>query len=265
LKDKLAIELIMSSVGALLGTVFVLFLFVSVYQTQVNAEVIRGASIEAVLVSLVLPALTNLAIVGGVLWITSGYGFATGGEWAFPTAITACVLSILAGFFPILPWVSSNLGFPPTSIVFAVNLLFFVLLQTYVRPTERKVLLLSLLAGVAYVLAFINGVAGTHYLMATNAPIFVAVQPLNFIASFSWGVTTISVTLGKWWARPLAIGSAAASSLGGIPIALITQIELRRPSLFWPSPLAALAILLFIYLTRARGGESTVEPPAATG
>lgn len=254
----------MSSVGALLGTVFALFLFVSIYQTQVNAEVIRGASIEAVLVSLVLPALTNLAMVGGILWIISGYGFATGEAWAFPTAITASVLSILAGFFPILPWVSSNLGFPPTSIILATNLFFFVLLQTYVRPTERKALLLSVLAGLAYVLAFINGVAGTHYLLATDAPIFKAVQPLNFIASFAWGVTIISVTLGKWWARPLAIGAVAASSLGGIPIAVITQIELRRPSLFWPSPLVALAILLFIYLTRARGTESAAELQAAT-
>jgi hypothetical protein len=264
LSDKLVIELTMSSSGALLGTVFMLFLFVNIYQTQVTVELIRGAPIEAALVSFLLPALTALAMIGGIIWIVSGYGFATDEEWAFTTAITASVLSILAGFFPILPWVSSNLGFPPTSVIFILNLLFFVLLQTYVRPTEREVLLLSLFAGAAYILAFINGVAGTHYLMATNAPVFVAVQPLNFIASLSWGVTTISVTIGKWWARPLAIGSAAASSLGGIPIALITQIELHRPSLFWPSPVAALAILLFIYLTRARGGESTVEPPAAT-
>ncbi len=258
MRSKLAIELTMSSLGTLLGTIFALFLFVSIYQTQVSVEVLRGAPIEAVIVSFVLPALTDLAMIGGILWAMSGYGFRTGKKWAFTTAITASVLSILAGFFPILPWVSSNLGFPPTSVIFVPNLLFFVLLQTHVRPTEKATLFLSLLTGVAYILAFINGVAGTHYLIATNAPVFLALQPLNFMASFAWGTTTISVTLGKRWAKPFAVGSAAASLLGGIPIAVVTQIELGRPSLFWPSPLVATAILVYIYLTRTRAIGSTV-------
>ena len=261
MKRKLAIELAMSSVGALLGTVFVLFLFVNTYHMQVRVEVIRGAPIEAVIVSFILPALTNLAMVGGILWSMSIYGFLSEKEWAFSTAITASVLSILAGFFPILPWVSSGLGFPPTFVIFASNLLFFILLQTHTQPTGKGTLFLSLLAGLAYVLAFINGVASTHYILATGDPFFIALQPLNFMASFAWGVTTISVILGKRWARPLAIGSAAASLLGGIPIAVITQIELGRPSLFWPSPLVAAAILAFIYLTRARNSEPTVELP----
>jgi len=251
----------MSAVGALLGTVFALFLFVSTYQTQINAEVNRGAPIEAVIVSLVLPALTNLAMVGGILWGISIYGFLNEKGWPFSTAITASVLSILAGFFPILPWVSSGLGFPPTSVIFAFNLLFFILLQTHTRPTGKGTLFLGLLAGVAYVLAFINGVASTHYLLATGNPFFVALQPLNFIASIAWGVTTISVVLTKGWARPLAIGSVAASLLGGIPIAVITQTELGRPSLFWPSPVAAAAVLAFIYLTRERTSDPTVESP----
>ena len=261
MKKKLAIELAMSLVGALLGTVFVLFLFVSTYHEQVHVEVIRGAPMEAVIVSFILPALTNLAMVGGILWSMSIYGFLSEKEWAFSTAITASVLSILAGFFPILPWVSSGLGFPPTFVIFASNLLFFILLQTHTQPTGKGTLFLSLLAGLAYVLAFINGVASTHYILATGDPFFIALQPLNFMASFAWGVTTISVILGKRWARPLAIGSAAASLLGGIPIAVITQIELGRPSLFWPSPLVAAAILAFIYLTRARTSEPTAELP----
>ena len=252
MKGKLAIELSMSSAGAMLGTVFMLLLFVGTYQTQINVEVIRGAPIEAVIVSFILPALTSLAMVGGILWVLSGYAFATNQEWAFPAAITASVLSILAGFFPILPWVSSSLGFPPTSVVFVFNLLFFILLQTYVRPIEKRMLLLSLLTGVAYILAFINGVASTHYILATSDPFFIALQPLNFMASFAWGVATVSVILNRRWAKPLMIGSAAASLLGGIPIAAVTTTAMGRPSLFWPSPTVAAVILLFIYLRQKR-------------
>jgi hypothetical protein len=147
LRRKLAIELAMSSVGALLGTAFVLFLFVNTYHEQVHAEVIRGAPIEAVIVSFILPALTNLAMVAGILWGISTYDFLNEKGWAFSTAITASVLSILAGFFPVLPWVSSGLGFPPTSVIFVFNLLFFILLQTHTRPTGKRTLFLSLLAG----------------------------------------------------------------------------------------------------------------------
>jgi hypothetical protein len=260
LNSKPAIGLAMSLIGALSGTIFVLFLFVSTYQMQVGAEVIRGAPIEALLVSFVIPAMADLALIGGILWTISGYGFVTQSEWAFPTAVAASVVSILAGFFPILPWVSSSLGFPPTSVIFALNLLFFVLLQTHVRSTEKLPLLLSLLAGVAYILAFINSVAGIHYLIATNSPIFIVLQPVNFIASLGWAATTISLTLAKSRSTPLAIGSAMASLLGGIPIALVTQLELARPSLFWPSPLVAAAAVTFICLARVGTSKSPAGP-----
>jgi hypothetical protein len=244
--------------GALFGTIFELFLFVGTYQMQVGAEVIRGAPIEALLVTFILPAMADLALAGGILWIISGYGFVTDSEWAFPIAVAASVVSILAGFFPILPWVSSSLGFPPTSVIFTLNLLFFVILQTHVRPTEKRPLLLSLLAGVAYILAFVNGVAGTHYLITTHSPLFIILQPVNFIASLGWAATTISVTLSKPRLKPLAIGSAAASLLGGIPIALVTQLELARPSLFWPSPLVAAATVAFICFAGVRANKSLV-------
>jgi hypothetical protein len=248
----------MSLIGALVGTIFTLFLFVSTYQIQVGAEVVRGAPIEAVIVSFLLPALADLALVGGILWAVSGYGFFTRSEWAFSTAVAASVTSILAGFFPILPWASSGLGFPPASIIFALNLLFFVLLQTHVRPTEGLPLLLNILSGVAYVLAFVNSVAGIHYLITTNSPLFMVLQPVNFIASLGWGATTISMTLSQPRSKPLAIGSAAASLIGGIPIAIVTQLELTRPSLFWPSPLVAATIVALMYFARSKTNKSQV-------
>ena len=249
---KSNVGILFSVTGALLGTVVMLLLFVMIFEVQVDAEIVRGAPIEAQIVSFILPALTNLSMVGGALWVVSAYGYATGKEWSFPVSITASVLCILAGFFPILPYVSSDLGFPPTSLIFVVNLLFFILLQISVRPTERRALFVSVLAGTAYILAFINGVASTHYIIATGGAFFIALQPLNFAASVSWGVAAIATVMDKKWSSPLIIGAATTSVMGGIPLALLTQMEMNRLSLFWPSPLMALLTLAAAFLVKQK-------------
>ncbi len=253
---------VVSIIGALLGIVFYLLVFLNVYHLQIQTELSRGAPVEALLVSYMLPLLTVLAMIGGVTWAVAGFGFSTGQDWSFSTAITACIFSILAGFFPILPYVSSGLGFPPTSVVFAANLLFFFLLQAYVRPTGIKPIVLSLLSGMAFVLAFVNGVASTHYILATMDPIFIALQPLNFFASGGWAVTTICVVLRKDWMQRLALGSGIASIVAGGPLAVVTQMELGRPSLFWPSPILAGATLAAIYFVDRPSKASAEKAPS---
>lgn len=252
------LAVIMSILGGLLGVVFSLYVFLNVYDLQIQAELSRGASVEALLVSYILPLLTVLAVVGGIAWIVAGCGFYTGQDWNFPTAIMACIISILAGFFPILPYVSSGLGFPPTSIIFTVNFLFFLLLQAYVRPTNIRSIVLSLLSGMAFILAFVNGVASTHYIFVTMDPLYISLQPLNFIASAGWAVTTVGVVLRMDWMKRLALGSGIASIVAGGPLAVVTQMELGRLSLFWPSPLLAAATLVVMYLVGKCSEDSRV-------
>jgi hypothetical protein len=247
LNRESALGFAISSVGAFLGTIFMLAWFVSYFGLQYSTEIARGAPTEALLVSYVLPAIVNIAMAGGILWVLSAYGFWSGRKWAFSVAMAASILCILAGFFPILPWVSSGLGFPPTSIAFGANLLFFVLLQVYVEPAGRKVIMLGLLSGISYILAFIDGIAGEHYVLTTGGLYYMALQPLNLVASAMWGVTTLALVLGKGWAKPIALAAAAASMLGGVPIAIASQAGLGRPSLFWPSPLAALLTLAIVF------------------
>jgi hypothetical protein len=244
------IQIIISLTGALFGTVFSLLVFLSTYEKQITAEVVRGAPAEALIVSFIIPALADLAMLGGILWIISCYGFVANRAWAFSTGIVASVVSILAGFFPILPWISSGLGFPPTVLVFAVNLLFFIALQTLPPNSGKRLLMASLLAGITCVLSFINGVAGTHYLLTTHSPLFTILPPMNFVASFGWGATTVALVLKKNRAVLLMIGSTAASLLGGIPMAITTQFEMARPSLFWPSPILAVSALIFMFWFR---------------
>ena len=205
-----------------------------------------------------LPAVAVIGLLGGILWLIAAYGFAARRQWAYPSAVIGSVLCVLSGFFPILPWVSSGLGFPPTSVVFAFNVVLFVLLQMRVVPVARSVLLLSLFAGMAYILAFINGVASTHYILTGGGIYFVLLEPVNFAASAIWAAAAVATVLRKWWAEPAILAGGTASVLAGIPIALLTQTELGRPSLFWPSPLLSLALLMVVLLTSQ--GRSASRP-----
>jgi len=196
------------------------------------------------LVTFVLPVMANIAFAGGILWTISAYGFLKGERWAFPFALYGSVLCILGSFFPVLPYASSGLGFPPTIVIFAFNLLFFIILQWKVHPTPRKVLALSLITGIAYILAFINGVASTHYIIMGGGSYYIALEPLNFLASIVWGLATISLVLGKSGTRLMVYGAALAAIFGGVPIAIASQMELNYPSLFWPSPIVAFFVII---------------------
>ncbi len=244
--------------GGMASLALVLTIFVTTFEAQIQAEIARGSPTEALLASYVLPAVAVVGLLGGVLWLVAAYGFAARRQWAFASAVVGSVLCVLGGFFPMLPWVSSDLGFPPTSVVFALNLILFILLQVRVMPGAKSVLLFSLLAGIAYVLAFINGVASTHYIITTGEVYFVLLQPVNFAASAVWATTAVAIALRKRWAEPAVLAGGAAALLGGIPVALLTQTELGRLSLFWPSPLVSLALLAAVFLTGR--GRSVARP-----
>ena len=244
--------------GGVASVALVLAIFVTTFETQIQTEISRGAPTEALLASYVLPAVAAIGLLGGILWLVAAYGFAAHRQWAYASAVGGSVLCVLGGFFPILPWVSSGLGFPPTSVIFALNVVLFLTLQARVIPAARPVLLFSLLAGIAYVVAFINGVASTHYILTAGGVYFVLLEPVNFAASAIWAAAAIAIVLRKWWAEPAILVGGTASVLGGVPIALLTQTELGRPSLFWPSPLLSLALLVAILLTSQ--GRSAVRP-----
>ncbi len=247
-----------SLLGGVASLALVLTIFVSTFETQIQAEVARGSPTEALLASYVLPGVAVVGLLGGVLWLVAMYGFAVHRRWAYVSAMGGSVLCVLGGFFPILPWVSSGLGFPPTSLVFALNLVLFVLLQVRVMTVTKTVLLFGLLAGMAYILAFINGVAGTHYIITTGGVYFELLQPVNFAASAIWAAATVAIVLRKEWSEPTALAGGIASVIGGVPLALLTQTELARPSLFWPSPLLSLVLLAAFFLTGK--GRSVTRP-----
>ncbi|MGC9358442.1 MAG: hypothetical protein ACP5GX_11265, partial [Anaerolineae bacterium] len=62
-------------VGAILGIVGSLFLFLRWYDPVMVAEVAAGRPDEKTIVQYVFPALNDISIVAGVLWALAAYGF----------------------------------------------------------------------------------------------------------------------------------------------------------------------------------------------
>ena len=102
------------------------------YEPMIAVEMAAGRPDEADIVRYVIPFLSDIGIVAGVLWAVSAYGFPkrSVGPGKRPSPPTS--LSLLTGFFSMIPAMSRGL-FPLFLIVFLPNLITYILLLTY-RP-----------------------------------------------------------------------------------------------------------------------------------
>jgi len=248
-RDVRAVAVAMCLVAGLMGTLGAFLLFVEGYRPLIEAELTAGRPDEAFIVTYLVPLLTDLAIAGGVLWLLAAYGFASAAGWAVSLAVVANVLSLLAGFFPMIPAMSRGV-IPSYALLFVPNLIFYFVLLGYVRPTQRGVLVLSFLSGIAYVLCFMNGVASIDKIIVTHRPLFIPVQQMSWLSSAAWGLFTVALLLRRPWVRELGLGAGAAATISGFPLAVSTTLELGRFSMFSPAPLLSLALLVYL-LTRS--------------
>ena len=247
MKEKTKAGIAISLVGAVIGIIGVFVVFMLAYGPMIAVEIEAGRPDEADIVKYVIPFLSDIGIVAGVLWAVSAYGFSKKEPWAWQTAITANVISLLTGFFAMIPALSRGL-FPLFLIVFLPNLITYILLLTYVRKVDGKIVLLSLFSGMAYVMVFMNGVASTDKIILNRGIIFVAVQRINWIASIGLGVFTIALVTRKKWTLYVGLGAGLLALTAGIPLAVATTIEAGRFSMFSPGPILAFFILLTLFV-----------------
>lgn len=253
--------LYIASVGAVLGIVGTLILFVRWYDPVMTAELVAGRADEKTIVEYIFPALSDIGVIAGVLWALAAYGFGTRKPWAWAVGVTANVMALQSSFFPMIPPVTRGLP-PATAIVFVPNLIFFVLMLRVVRHVDWPVFAVSLLSGMALVLSFMNGVASTDKIIVTGAPIFVAVQRLNWVAALGWGIFTVALILSPAaWVRLLGLGAGLLELAAGLPLGLITAMEAGRFSMFLPAPLLSLVLVAALLLPLGR--EMTASSPVA--
>jgi hypothetical protein len=236
---------ILTLIGGLLGIIGTMLLFMSWYQPAMAAEAAEPGC--EILLKTLMPALGDVGIIAGVIYLLSAYGFFTHRAWAFKLAVVANVLALQGGFFLNVPFMAADL--PPVYFaIFFPNVVLYFLLMRLVGGLSWSRILLGLGAGIAFVLCLMNGIASWSRIITIGAPIFMLVQRLHWVAMIGWGVITVGILLApKDWMRILGIGAAVTELVVGIPLAQATTIQLARFSLFSLAPIISL-VLLVIFL-----------------
>jgi len=255
MKERSKIGAVISLIGALLGIIVIYASFLQVYDPIMASEMAEGrAGGESIedgpsVSKYVMPIVNDIGIIGGVIWAVSAYGFIKKEDWAWSTAIVANVLSLLS-FFMLIPAMSRGIS-PIYTIVFVPNIIAFYLLLAYVRKIPPKIIAVSTVAGMAYVMSFMNGVAATDQMLAGSSNFFIVGQRLNWVASIAWGTFVVALLTRKKWTLPLGLGAALLTLVAGIPLGTVTSIESAKFSMYFLAPMLALFLKVHFVLPKS--------------
>jgi hypothetical protein len=235
---------ILAVVGSLLGIIGTYLIFLNWYTPALTAEAAEPGC--EILLKYLMPALSDFGILAGALYAVGAYGFFTDSDWAFPLTVIANVLAIQGSWFINVPFMAA--GMPPIyfTIFFPNLIIFFLLLRVVGNLTWRRSLL-GLLAGATFIFCFMNGVASWSRMLTIGDHIFVIVQRLNWVAFIGWGVVTVGILLKpKPWMRVLGLSAGFLELVVGIPLAVVTTIDLGRFSMFSLGPIFSLILLIIL-------------------
>ena len=211
-----------------------------------GAGIAEGISIS----KYVMPVVNDIGIIGGVFWAVAAYGFIYKEKWAWNTAILANVLSLLS-FFMLIPAMSRGIS-PKYAFVFVPNILAYFFLVAWVWKIDPMIIATSTLAGMAYVMAFMNGVAATDQMLSGGDVIFLVGQRLNWIGAIAWGSFVIALLNRKNWAIQLGLSAALVTLVAGIPLGGVTSIQSAKFSMFFLAPILSIILKLLFVLPKSR-------------
>ena len=246
IKEKTTAGAVISLINALLGIVLVYVSFLAVYETIMESEMAAGRAggdviTDGISVSeFVMPGVNDIVLIGGALWAMAAFGFIRKEKWAWPTAMAANVLSLLS-FFMLIPAMSRGIS-PIYTFVFVPNIIAFFLLLTYVRKIDKKIIAISTVAGMAYVMSFMNGVAATDQLLSEGELVFLIGQRLSWVGAFAWAGFVIALLNRKKYTIQLGLFAALISLIAGLPPAFVTSIDEAKFSMFFLAPILSLLL-----------------------
>ena len=255
MQDNFKLGAVLAVIGAIVGMIG-FFVFVQIYNPLITTMVNLNRAHEGESVRYTFAVLGYLTIAAGALWTLALYGFLTKERWAWMLGIIASTLSILAGFFPMVPAMDAKVP-PMTAVIFVPNLLLWLALLLFIRKTDRRIVMLALVAGIAFTLSFMDGVAPIakfHETIGQDAvnALYLFVQQINWWASAAWAVFIFALVGRKPWARVVGIGAGMLECWGGYPVGILNMLEVKRFSLFLPAPLLSTALIVFLMLPYAR-------------
>jgi hypothetical protein len=167
---------------------------------------------------------------------------------------------MLAGFFPAVP--AGSIGLPkPTMTVFIIAVVLWFGMM-YVGRVNRKVIVLTFVAGLAYVLTYIIGVAMIsryqHLGFETDIPkvlkgMYAVVMMSTWMGATAWLVFIYSVFKHRTWTIPLGIMAAMISMIAGYTVGGVELMEKGGVfNLYMPAALIATGLLIYMLTPAAK-------------
>jgi hypothetical protein len=244
MKNKAILGGILATIGALIGVTGHIVLFMKWYHIGMAAEAAEPGC--EILLKYIHPFLSDLGILGGSFFAVSAYGFFTRKNWAFMLSVIGIILALLGSWFVNVPFMAA--GLPPVYFtLFWPYIVIYFLLMIVVGRVGWSRTLLGMVAGMAYIFCFMNGIASTSRIITQGAPIFTLVQRLHWVAMLGWAVVTAGILLRpRDWLKVMGLVAGTTELIVGIPLAVVTAQQLGRFSLFSLAPISSLILVIIL-------------------
>jgi hypothetical protein len=255
LKNNTKLGAFLAIVGILTGLLF-FYLIAGQYNLVIDVKNASGRLDEAVSVTKTYALLGWIGITAGAIWATVLYGFLNKQKWAWFWGAVAATIHLLAGFFPMIPALDSQLPTPTITVFILAAVLWFGMLL--IGGVDKKIITLTFIAGLAYVLTFIDGVAPiAKFVTSHDDPfwngMYVMTQQVSWWGAAAWAVFIFAVLLKKPWAIPVGIFAGSMSMLAGYPLGIHNALfEVHRFSMFLPAPLMGTGLVIYLLLPSTR-------------
>lgn len=256
MKNNTKLGAVLAVLGILTGLLF-FYLIAAQYNPVIDAHVLVGRSDEGTSVSIVYAVLGWFGIAAGAIWAVVLYGFLRKEKWAWFWGTVAATIQLLAGFFPTIPAMDGDLP-PSTMVVFVLAaILWFGMLL--IHGVKKNIILLAFIAGLAYVLTFIDGVAPISKYVSSKGinsfwnGVYVMTQQVSWWGAAAWATFIMALLTKRSWTIPVGIFAATMSMIAGYPMGLNNALfEVHRFSMFLPAPLISTALLIYLLLPKTR-------------
>jgi hypothetical protein len=255
MKNNTTLGAILAVLGILTGLI-IFYLLASQYNLVIDAKLATGRADEAAAVRITYAVLGWIGVAAGALWAVVLYGFLYKEKWAWFWGAVAASIMLLVGFFPMIPAMDSDLPTPTMIVFLLAAVLWFGML--IIGGVEKKIIALTFIAGIAYVLTFIDGVAPiAKYTISQEDrfwnSMYVLTQQVSWWGAAAWAIFIFAALAKKPWAIPVGIFAAVMSMLAGYPLGLHNAFfEVQRFSMFLPAPLLSTALLIYLLTPAAR-------------
>jgi hypothetical protein len=247
------------AVTTIAGSLYVFFHDFPLVRELVLAS---GDPVTYKLLGFVFPALSDLGMISGALWITAAVGIHRVRPWAAAVVAAAAVTGAIATFMPIPPTIGKGQFFPSTVALalpaFVVGLL---VVSRWGLRLSRKEVAFGCGGVIVALFCFIIGVASTHRILGGLGPVYVFAQRLEWLLLLGWLTFVIGLFSRRAWARPLGLGLAAATAAIGAPVGVADSIHLGRFSAFSVTPIFGALFGIALWLA---GPEASLDDPVAT-